>query len=112
MSLAIPPPSHILAAGMLVWFALLGLLIGVRILRGDIEVAGLLCHKEGDEAVAPERVLHIAAFPVVVIYYIHAALAADVSGAHPSLPDIPSNLIALLTGTNSFYLAGKLARRS
>ena len=110
-----PSASNILAAGLLVWFALLGMLIIVRMLRGDIEVAGMLSHEQGDGAAAPERVLHIVAFPIVVIYYIHAALGVDVSavteGVRPSLPDVPSNLLALLTGTNSFYLAGKLARR-
>jgi hypothetical protein len=111
MSFTILSASKILAAGLLVWFALLVVLIAVRILRGDIDVMGLLSHKGSQDSIAPERVLHIAAFPIVVIYYIHAALGVDVSavveGTRPSLPDIPSNLLLLLTGTNSFYLIGK-----
>jgi hypothetical protein len=116
MSFAIPSASKILAAGLLIWLALLAMLIAVRMLRGDIDAMGMLSHKREHDSVAPERVVHMAVFPIVVFYYIHAALALDVSavaeGTRPSLPDIPSNLLMLLTGTNSFYLLGKLSRGS
>jgi hypothetical protein len=110
-----PSAAKILATGLLIWFALLVALLAIRMLRGDIGTAGMLSNKPSDGSMAPERVLHIAAFPIVLLYYIQSALGVDVSavaeGTRPSLPDIPGNLLALLTGTNSFYLAGKLARR-
>ena len=109
-----PSAAKILATGLLVWFAVLMALIAIRMLRGDIATSGMLTHDANDGAMAPERVLHIAAFPLVLLYYIQSALGVDVSaveeGVRPSMPDIPGNLLALLTGTNSFYLAGKLAR--
>src|SRR5262245_43175570 len=54
--------------------ALLILLIGVRILRGDIPADGVLLHNEGDASVAPERALTMAIFPVVIISYAYTAL--------------------------------------
>jgi hypothetical protein len=106
--------AKILEYGLLAWFGLLALLITIRILRRDIEVAGLLTHKAGDDRVLPERALHMAVFPAVVAFYVYTALQVDVTavaeGVRPSLPQVPDYLLALLTGTNSLYLAGKIAR--
>jgi hypothetical protein len=106
-----PIAAKILSIGLLTWFGLLALLITIRILRRDIEVAGFLTHRPG-EPIAPERALHIAVFPVVIAFYVYTALGADMSveGVRPSLPDVPNYLLSLLTGTNSLYLAGKIAR--
>ncbi len=102
---------RLLATGLLVWFAVLAALIAVRILRRDIEVSGMLAQSKSDDApVLPERVLAMAAFPTIVIGYVTLALHADVSGAMPMLPDIPDSVVSLLTGSNSIYLAGKIAR--
>jgi len=100
------------AYGLLIWFALLAALIAVRILRGEISISGVLAN-DGNGAgvdVHPERALAVAVFPAILIYYVIQALHADLSGAIPSLPDVPDFLVTLLTGSNSIYLAGKIAR--
>jgi hypothetical protein len=108
--------GKILEYGLLTWFGLLALLLAMRMLTGGILVSGLVTRDDDNSGLAPERVLHIAAFPIVIIYYVHAGLNLDVSAVaenvRPSLPDIPDQLLTLLTGTNSLYLAGKIARSS
>ena|ERR1043166_4715534 len=100
--------------GLLAWLGLLALLIAIRILRRDIVVDGFLTHKAGDARVLPERALHMAVFPAVLAFYVYTALQTDVTavaeGVRPSLPQVPDYLLSLLTGTNSLYLAGKIAR--
>lgn len=107
-------PGKILEYGLLAWFGLLTLLIAIRILRRDIYVTGLLTQSGGDQSVLPERALHMAVFPAVIAYYAYTALHLDVTavaeGVRPSMPDVPEYLLTLLTGTNSLFLAGKIAR--
>ena len=96
---------------LLAWFAALMALIAVRILRGDIDASGFLSHSsDPNEPVLPERVIAMAAFPTIVIGYLVYALHADVSGPNPTLPPVADSVVALLTGSNSIYLAGKIAR--
>jgi len=103
--------AKVLEAGLLSWMALLILLIGLRILRGDIRVDGLLLHKEGDTSVTPERALTMAIFPVVIISYAYTALNMNLEVPGPvRLPDVPESLLNLLLGSNGLYLAGKIAR--
>jgi hypothetical protein len=105
--------AKLLSTGLLVWLGLLLALIAVRILRRDINVTGLLSNKpaaQGGDAVLPERVLTMAVFPTILIYYVISAMHADVSGPIPSLPNIPDGMLVILTGSNSLYLAGKIAR--
>jgi len=103
--------AKVLEAGLLGWMALLILLIGLRILRGDIRVDGLLLHKEGDASVTPERALTMAIFPVVIISYAYTALNMNLEVPGPvRLPDVPDSLLNLLLGSNGLYLAGKIAR--
>ena len=53
----------------------------------------------------------MAVFPVVLAYYVYTAISGDYANAMPPrLPDVPDYLLSLLTGTNSLYLAGKIAR--
>lgn len=100
---------RVFEAGLALWFVLLaGIVIG-RVLNGAIDVTGLLQHDVGDDAVAPERVVSMLAFPVIVVTYALSALHADVSVTH-ALPDLSQNMILLLTGGNGLYLAGKIAR--
>jgi hypothetical protein len=109
-----PTPAQFLATGFLTWFGLLVLLIAIRMLRGDIEVSGMLTHDpaEAGQAVEPERVLMMAVVPFVVMAYIYEALHAPLGGeGRPSLPDVPEQLLTVLTGSNALFLAGKIARR-
>ena len=98
-----------LEAGLLVWFGLLAAIIGYRVLSGDIDTTGFLKHKLSSTTVAPERVLSMSVFPVVIISYVFTALHADVSGPHPMLPELQENLLLLLTSGNGLYLVGKIA---
>jgi ABC-type uncharacterized transport system permease subunit len=99
-----------LETGLLIWFVLLAMIIGYRVLSGDIDTTGLLSQELGNARAAPERVVSMAAFPVVIISYAASALHADVSAVHPSLPDLSEKLLMLLTGGNGIYLTGKIAR--
>jgi hypothetical protein len=102
--------AKLLAAGLLTWFALLLALIVVRALSNQIEVKGMLTHSDPSGPAQPERVLNMAVFPVVLMYFVLEALRADMS-VRASLPDIPEVLLVALTGSNSLYLAGKMARK-
>jgi hypothetical protein len=106
--------ARILEYGLLAWFGLLMLLIAVRILRRDIDASGILTQRGAGQAVLPERALHMAVFPAVIAFYLYTALHVDVTavpeGVRPSMPDVPEYLLTLLTGTNSLFLAGKIAR--
>jgi hypothetical protein len=102
--------TKLLAGGLIVWFALLAALIMVRVLRRDIRVEGMLATRaERIGQVDPERAVAMAVFPFVIAYYVIEGLNADMS-VRASLPDIPQTLLVVLTGSNSLYLAGKIAR--
>ncbi len=99
-----------LSTGLLIWFALLAAVIAGRILRGDIKTDGFMHTARGDGKVAPERVLYMAIFPVVLGMFALDALHAPLDPLNPSLPDLSDNMLMLLTGGNGLYLAGKIAR--
>ena len=109
--------THFLSIGLIIWFVLLAGLIAGRVLRGDIQTTGFLSTMRPGQGgtpsqtqIAPERVLAVALFPMVIVSYIFNALHADMSVPHPSLPDISDQMVMLLTGGNGLYLAGKIAR--
>jgi hypothetical protein len=109
-----PIAAKVLVMGLLVWFALLAAIVAGRILRGDIRVDGLLSgDPESRNRVDPERIANLAIFPSVLLFYIIHALNSDLTliGNRPVMPDIPESLVALLTGGNGIYLAGKIVRR-
>lgn len=100
---------RVFETGLLVWFVLLAAIVGWRVLTGEIEAGGLLQHDTDDGDVAPERVVSMIAFPVVLVSYVLSAINADAGASH-ALPDLSQNMILLLTGGNGLYLAGKIAR--
>jgi hypothetical protein len=99
--------ARMLEVGLLIWFAALATLIAVRVLSGDIEVSGFLTHSKSADTVLPERVIAMTAVSTIVVGYVLHALQSGVQG---ELPDIPNAVLSLLTGSNSVYLAGKIAR--
>jgi hypothetical protein len=105
--------TTLLEAGLLAWMGLLVLLVGLRLLRRDIPTTGLLTSNVENEDIAPERVAALAIFPAVLVYYVIHALNSDLTVVNnrPVMPDIPENVLALLTGGNGLYLAGKIARQ-
>ncbi len=86
---------RVFETGLLVWFALFAAIVLGRVLTGRIDTTGLLQH--GDGAVAPERVVPLIAFPVVLANYVFSALHADMS-AHAALPHLSQTAVLLLTG--------------
>jgi hypothetical protein len=101
--------ARVLETGLVLWFVLLAVIVIGRVLRGEIDATGLLRHDAADTAVAPERVVSMLAFPVVLASYVLSALHADVT-VTPALPDLSENMLLLLGGGNGLYLAGKIAR--
>jgi hypothetical protein len=100
-----------LAGGLLLWLALLALIVGGRVLNGDIRSTGFLhTTRNRKPGVAPERALSMMIFPFVIVSYAYTALHADINVAHPAMPDLDQSLLMLLTGGNGVYLAGKIAR--
>ena len=106
------PTIAFFKAGLLIWLALLGSLIAIRMLRGDIRVDGLLTHARDSEGnVDVERVVNMVVFPIVIVMYVAEALSMKLAaGAPPMLPDVPDYLLSLLVGGNGLYLAGKIMR--
>jgi hypothetical protein len=104
--------ANALSYALLIWFGALAMLVAGRILTGQIDCSGLLVGKQGDSDIAPERVVSMGLMPAVLGYYaIHALNTGAVAGSSGlSMPDLPENLVTLLTGGNGLYLAGKLAR--
>jgi len=105
----------VLKVGMLTWLVLLMAVVVGRMLRGDISTRGLLtdnARRAGSETTAT-RAIAMLVFPLVILFLILQALSFDanaiVPGIRPSFPDIPDNLVMLLTGGNGLYLAGKLS---
>ncbi len=111
------PIGKCLAFGLLAWFgAMLLARAHLRVLRDDIASSGMLVSDPSrDDSVDPERVAAAAIVPAVLAAYtIHAlntGIVMTPTGSM-SMPDLPENLVTLLTGGNGLYLAGKIARRS
>jgi hypothetical protein len=107
--------AQVLKVGLCAWLALLMAIVIGRVLRGDISSRGLLANdasRAGSETTAT-RAIAMLVFPLVILFLIVPALnfdpAAVADGARPMFPDIPDNLVMLLTGGNGLYLAGKLS---
>jgi hypothetical protein len=84
---------------------LLALVIAIRILRGDIPLAGLL--STTGSGVDPERVQTLLVIGFVFAGYLTQFAASTDPKA---LPEVPESLLVLLAGSNGIYLSGKVAR--
>lgn len=111
---------QMVSGGLLLWMVGLALVFAIVTLsptRQSPMSGGLLLTQTAHESrmagaaepVAPERVLSAVVFPTIIIYYTFTTLTTG-AGTPPRLPDIPDALLALLTGSNSIYLAAKAAR--
>jgi hypothetical protein len=101
--------------GLIAWLGAFALLVAMRILRGDIDAGGMLVtdpQRTGN--VDPERVIVMGVGPAVLAFYVIQTLntgAVPLPSGGYSMPDLPESLVALLTGSNGLFLAGKIARR-
>lgn len=96
--------------GLCGWFAALGIVIAFRCLSGDVGLAGILAHDAAGQAEgrpAPERVQLLVMFLFALVAYGRIALSAPSGHA---MPPVPPELMALLGGSHSIYLSGKLTR--
>lgn len=108
--------GKLFAMGLIAWLGALALLVAIRILDGRIDTRGMLVtdpKRTGD--IDPERVVALTLIPAVLAFYTIHTLNSGVvtlpTGAL-SMPDLPEGLVALLTGGNGLFLAGKIARGS
>lgn len=112
-----------LAFCLIAWFGAMFILVLVRVLLDRRASGGMLVgnrrsnssnRTSGVKRVDPERVMATAIVPAVLAAYAIHALSTGIvttpTGA-VSMPDLPENLLTLLTGGNGLYLAGKIARR-
>lgn len=92
------------------WLAALAGMVVLRLVSGAIATAGMLSHNGGPK-VDPERVqLLIAAF-LTAAYYARLAMAHGRDADLASIPDIPSDMLAVVIGSQFLFLGGKLGRR-
>ncbi|SRR5258707_15603831 len=104
---------QVLKSGLLAWLGLLALMIAIRVAQGKIQAGGILVNSSARLGqVDPERAVAMVIFPYVILMYALDALHADMSGAagRPSMPDVPTYLLTLMTGGHGVYLAGKFTR--
>ncbi len=98
-----------------IWVFLVGLMSSVffLIIKKKINVRGLLFEKTATHAYSPERVqLLILSLIFVVVYLIQVRSNINVCKAENlpcSLPDIRSEYLLILGGSNFAYIWGKLS---
>jgi hypothetical protein len=97
--------------GLLVWLGGLALLVGFRLMTGDIELDGLLRRHKQDDEPAPERVLLLAATLGFALYYFITGLSTPGEGPRLCLPDVPEGVLTALLGTHGIYLTRKISDR-
>ena len=77
------------------------LVVGFNLLTGKINTNGLLIDK-GTKALSVGRVQLLISTLVAVFYYLSL-----IHSSSRSLPDVPEQVVLLLTGSNSLYLGEK-----
>ncbi len=105
--------ASIIRYAILPWLFLLFAVVLLKILRGDINTAGLLRSRPGGP-VELERVTILAASLFGIGAYaldaLHGGALHDLKTNTYRMPDAPESLLVLLGGANGLYLAGKLMR--
>jgi hypothetical protein len=97
--------ADIVKFALIGWLGLLALVIAIRILRGDIPLAGLL--STTGSGIDPERVQAL-----LVIGFVFAGYLTEFAASTElkSLPEVPESLLIVFAGSNGIYLSGKVAR--
>ena len=90
---------------ILVFMTGLALIVIYQVLNGTINVNGLLRDKGGDRGFSPGRLQLLVLTILSASYYF--LLVLDNPGS-AKFPPIPAELLLVLGGSNSFFLASKL----
>jgi len=105
--------GQLIRYAVLPWLFLLFAVIILKMLRGEINMSGLLSDKPGG-AISPERVSSLAGSIFAIGAYAFSVLAIgapeDPTTGKPTMPDVPASLLVLLASVNGVYLSGKLIR--
>jgi hypothetical protein len=95
------------------WILLVGLLliVGYQLLTGRINTDGLLSEKGTKGGFSPAR-LQLLIFTVGIAFYYFIKVVDQTSPTaleKKALPELPTEFLLILTGSNLFYLGSKLA---
>jgi len=96
------------------WMVALFSVVMIKLLRGDINMAGLLNTPQvSNSDIDLERLVLVISTLIAAIYYIMLTMEMtcfpDVPGCR--LPDVPDELLMILGGSHSAYLTGKIFRQ-
>lgn len=96
---------------LLTWLAAIAFLVLYRMLSGGIRLDGLLASAPNGP-VSPERMQLMIASMIAVGGYVLTTFAAMENSTQSlsALPDVPTELIVLFGGSQTFYLMGKFIR--
>lgn len=95
-------PADILKASLAVWLAATGLLLGYRLLTGQINLAGVLT--VDGKAFSPSRLQLLVVSVTGLVAYATASLSA-----HAMVP-VQNDLVALLALSHATYIGPKAYR--
>ena len=106
--------TEILKLFLLGWLGALAAIMLVKMLRGDINVTGLMCSANSTDA-DPERVALVMLTVGVALYYLVNSIGIpleELKGADGkySMPDLPGDALVLLGGSQTAYITGKFFR--
>ncbi len=108
--------SEFLALFLLGWLGALAVIVLIKMLRGDINTTGLMCSAKGPDSNAdPERVTLVMLTVGVALYYLVNSIGIpleELRGANGEfyMPDLPSDALVLLGGSQTAYITGKIFR--
>jgi hypothetical protein len=105
--------ASIIRYAILPWLFLLFAVVLLKMLRGDINTAGLLRTRPGGR-IDPERVATMAATLFAIGAYaltvLHTGATFDPETQRFYMPDVPESILVIFGGANGVYLSGKLLR--
>jgi hypothetical protein len=96
-------PDRVLHFELLGFLYVLAAVVLFKILTGQINMEGLITHKDGTGRVSPERIQLLLATIAASATYLSEAF----SSTNGSLPDVSPQWLYLLGGSSGIYVAGK-----
>lgn len=97
---------HLIESVVFGFLFCLAAIIGFRLLTGEINTRGVLHIKSptGEDEISPARIQLLIFTLAVAGMYLSDVAASPDSG---QLPDVPESMLAILGGSNVFYLGTK-----